>query len=187
VPLSWNLGTLTSWNPLGRSGPVTGLIYLFHNHVNYISFKIVPLCKCKLLPANVNVLETFLEAILWEPFQLFRRILDFRSITMALSLQCWFQLREQVNIGCRQFRTVWGDAPVLSRCSWLRNPRPKTTCVLEHCREGELEPWHVTVPHSLTWPEVNKTGQAMYVYRNIEARTSNHCYVGEIVCCILWV
>ena len=28
VPLSWNLGTLTSWNPLGYSRPVTGLIYL---------------------------------------------------------------------------------------------------------------------------------------------------------------
>jgi len=26
--LSRNLGTLTSWNPLGRFGPVTGLIYL---------------------------------------------------------------------------------------------------------------------------------------------------------------
>jgi len=24
-----NLGTLTSWNPLGHSGPVTGLLYLY--------------------------------------------------------------------------------------------------------------------------------------------------------------
>jgi hypothetical protein len=29
VPLSWNLGTLTSWNPLGHSRPVTGLIYFY--------------------------------------------------------------------------------------------------------------------------------------------------------------
>ena len=29
VPLSRNLGTLTSWNPLGHSGPVTGLLYLY--------------------------------------------------------------------------------------------------------------------------------------------------------------
>ena len=29
MPLSRNLGTLTSWNPLGTSGPVTGLLYLF--------------------------------------------------------------------------------------------------------------------------------------------------------------
>jgi len=28
VPLSENLGTLTSWKPLGLSRPVTGLIYL---------------------------------------------------------------------------------------------------------------------------------------------------------------
>jgi len=28
VPLSRNLGTLTSWNTLGLSGPVTGLLYL---------------------------------------------------------------------------------------------------------------------------------------------------------------
>ena len=29
VPLSRNLGTLTSWNPLGLSRPVTGLLYLY--------------------------------------------------------------------------------------------------------------------------------------------------------------
>ena len=30
VPLSWNLGTLTSWNPLGHSRPVTELLYLHY-------------------------------------------------------------------------------------------------------------------------------------------------------------
>jgi hypothetical protein len=30
VPLSWNLGTLSSWNTLGHSRPVTGLLYLFN-------------------------------------------------------------------------------------------------------------------------------------------------------------
>ena len=29
MPLSRNLGTLTFWNPLGHSRPVTGLIYLY--------------------------------------------------------------------------------------------------------------------------------------------------------------
>jgi len=29
VPLSWNLGTLTSWNPLGLSRPIMGLLYLY--------------------------------------------------------------------------------------------------------------------------------------------------------------
>ena len=32
VPLPWNLGTLTSWNPLGHSRPVTGLLYLYIFH-----------------------------------------------------------------------------------------------------------------------------------------------------------
>jgi hypothetical protein len=31
VPFSRNLGTLTSWNPLGPSRPVTGLLYLFYS------------------------------------------------------------------------------------------------------------------------------------------------------------
>ena len=31
APLSWNLGTVTSWKPLGHSRPVTGLIYLFYS------------------------------------------------------------------------------------------------------------------------------------------------------------
>jgi len=30
VPLSRNLGTLTSWKPLGPSGPVTELLYLYY-------------------------------------------------------------------------------------------------------------------------------------------------------------
>jgi hypothetical protein len=34
VPLSWNLGTLTSWNPLGHSRPVMGLLWLFKSHKN---------------------------------------------------------------------------------------------------------------------------------------------------------
>ena len=29
VPLSWNLGNLTSWNPLDHSRPVTGLLCLY--------------------------------------------------------------------------------------------------------------------------------------------------------------
>jgi len=32
VPLSCNLGTLTSWNPVGHSRPVTGLLYLLPNN-----------------------------------------------------------------------------------------------------------------------------------------------------------
>ena len=35
MPSSWNLGTLTSWNPLGHSRPVTGLVYLYLLSVCY--------------------------------------------------------------------------------------------------------------------------------------------------------
>jgi len=101
-----------------------------------------PLCNYTILPATVNVLKTFLEAILWKPFQLLRRILNYISnITKTPSLQCWFQLREEVKISWSQFRTVCGNAPVLSRCSLLRNPWPKPTGVLEHCREGDSKCW----------------------------------------------
>ena len=43
-------------------------------HISYISFKLVPLCEYALCSATVEVMKTLLEAILWRPFQLFRRI-----------------------------------------------------------------------------------------------------------------
>jgi hypothetical protein len=36
VPVSRNLGTLTSWNPLGLSRPVTGLLYLLYRTYNQL-------------------------------------------------------------------------------------------------------------------------------------------------------
>ena len=44
MPLSWNLGTLTSWNPLGHSRPVTGLLYLYL----IISLTSSSSCLCRL-------------------------------------------------------------------------------------------------------------------------------------------
>jgi hypothetical protein len=34
-----------------------------------------------------------------------------------------------------------GEDPVLSDFSLIRNPLPKPTVVLEHCREGEITYW----------------------------------------------
>jgi len=51
VPLSWNLGTLTSWNPLGHSRPVTGLPYL---HTHFFPFRMVTYC----ILAAQNILYT---------------------------------------------------------------------------------------------------------------------------------
>jgi len=48
VPLSRNLGTLTSWNLLGPSGPVTGLNYLYidiHNSQFITSTSISCVCS----------------------------------------------------------------------------------------------------------------------------------------------
>jgi hypothetical protein len=47
VPLSCNLGTLTSWNPLGHSRPVTGLLYLLHNKEEPIMTEISLKCSAK--------------------------------------------------------------------------------------------------------------------------------------------
>jgi len=44
------------------------------NHFSYNSLRIAPLSNCTLLQTNVKVLETFLEVILFKPFQLVRRI-----------------------------------------------------------------------------------------------------------------
>ena len=74
-----------------------------YHHLSYLSLR-----NYTLLPATVKVLETFLKAILWRPFQLFCYILnDVRSITKVLSHQCWFQSREQVKISRSQVRRVW--------------------------------------------------------------------------------
>ena len=40
VPLARNVGTLTSWNPLGPSGPVTGLFYLYFLQVNSMLYPV---------------------------------------------------------------------------------------------------------------------------------------------------
>ena len=59
------------------------------HHLIYIYFKIVPLCNCTLMPATIKLLETTLEAILWKPFQFFRRILNYvSSVTKIPPLQC---------------------------------------------------------------------------------------------------
>jgi hypothetical protein len=80
-----------------------------YNNLSYIPLKIVPLCDYRLLPATIKVLETFLEAILPKPFQLFRRILsDVISVTISPSIQCWFQSKVQVKISWIQVRRVWG-------------------------------------------------------------------------------
>jgi hypothetical protein len=73
-------------------------------------------CSYALLPATVKVLETFLEAILWKPFQLLNRILsDVSRITKSsvLSMLVAFQGtgKNQLEPG----QESMGNAAVLSR------------------------------------------------------------------------
>ena len=78
-----------------------------------------------------------MEAILWKPLQLFRRILtDVSSITKAPSLPCWLQFRQLEKNQLQPGQGRRGGAPVLSRCSSLRNPWRKPTGVLENCHEA---------------------------------------------------
>jgi len=63
------------------------------------------MCNYIPLSAPVKAMETFLEANVWKPFQLFRRIInDVRSIIRATSLQCWFHSKDQVTISWSQTR-----------------------------------------------------------------------------------
>ena len=60
-----------------------------------------------LLPATANVLETFLQAILWTPFQLFRRIINYvnksavSSVLISVEGTCKYQLEPgRVELQC---------------------------------------------------------------------------------------
>jgi hypothetical protein len=80
--------------------------YKLYNHLSYISFN---LCNYTLLPTTVKVLETFLEAILLMPFQLFRSILQVVSsvTTMLISVE---------GTGKNQMKPDQGSMEILQRC-----------------------------------------------------------------------
>ena len=92
-----------------------------YNDLSYNSFKILPLCK---LWASVygskHVEKTFLEAILWKPFQLCRRIFHQHKSAVPLMLISveGTGKKNRLESGLKSM----GDAPVLSHCSLLRNP-----------------------------------------------------------------
>jgi len=46
-----------------------------NHHLSHISIQIVDMYNYTILPTTVKAMETFLEGILWKPFQLVRRIL----------------------------------------------------------------------------------------------------------------
>jgi len=105
-------------------------------NLSYILFKIAPLWKYIFLSATWELLLTFLEAILWKPFQLFRRIPnDVSSINKIVISSVLISVegtdKNQLEPGLESN----GEAPVLSHCSLLRNPWPNLAGVLGHCHE----------------------------------------------------
>ena len=136
-----------------------------------IFFQILPLRNYTLLSAIVDVLATYLDAVLWKPFKLSRRILnDVSSIKKAPSLQCWFQSSGQVKISWSQVRSC-GYTTVLShwffffskkaliktiRCagalSWRRNDLLVTLAKGNPCEGTVL----------LFWPHLEHTKLTLY-------------------------
>jgi hypothetical protein len=80
-----------------------------YNNLSYIFFKIFSLWNYTLLAATVKVLETFLETVLWKPFQLVCCIFnDVRSISNVPRSKCYFKSRHHVKISWSQVRRPWG-------------------------------------------------------------------------------
>ena len=121
---------------------------------HHIFFKTVPLCNYTILPVTVKVWETFLEVILWKPFQLFRHILnDVNSITKAPpplfdDYFSWRNSQKSTAAGSGQY----GGCSSVVMLFFLRNPWPKPTGVLEHCRDGETNCWFSIFLGVSFWP-----------------------------------
>ena len=66
MPLSWNLGTLTSWNPLDHSRPVTGLLYLcciWWSLINKTESSII--CIYEGCPESIRPFWIYREPVVW--------------------------------------------------------------------------------------------------------------------------
>ena len=75
----------------------------------------IPICSYTHLSESVKFLETFLEATLWETFQVILLILNYVcSFTKQQPLQCWFNSKEQVKVDWMQVRRVWGRYSVVT-------------------------------------------------------------------------
>ena len=92
--------------------------------LSYIFFKIVAPYNYNytLLAATVKVFETLLEAILYKPFQLFRRILNYCISITKQRPSILLSVEGTGKNHLEQCQESIGDAPLLSHWSLLRNP-----------------------------------------------------------------
>jgi hypothetical protein len=88
VPLSCNLGTVTSWNPLGHSRPVTGLLYVYLLHCLW------------------SMLKIYIRPIL----MLFRMLTEIFSELQVTSLSQWPRCLRRMSAAARLLR-LWVRIP----------------------------------------------------------------------------
>jgi hypothetical protein len=82
VPLSRNLGTITSWNPLGHSRPVTGLLYLFTAiHYKLLATNTLPYYRYKPEP----VLESAIMILYWDKSIVTDKMVHFNKSEIVLN------------------------------------------------------------------------------------------------------
>jgi hypothetical protein len=103
-------------------------------NLSYMSFKIIPLCYCPLLPADVEVLETFLDAVCES---LFSSFVAFLMVPVASQDAVRSVLNSVEGKRLKSAAVKSGAAPLLSHCYLLRNSRSKPAGVLKHCRKEE--------------------------------------------------
>jgi len=96
--------------------------------LSYISLKIFPLWNYRLFPATVKMLETFLKAILWNPFHLYPHIRNdvssntkprtFRDNISRRNRSKSAVAKSEVFEGCFSFVTLFLSKKSLTKTGW---------------------------------------------------------------------
>jgi len=85
MPLSRNLGTLTSWNPLGLSRPVMGLVYLYIQTAYHAWF-------------HVYAAKWMRSTLFWNqiPFITITSIKDSRWLMLVMNTKCFLRVENRL-------------------------------------------------------------------------------------------
>jgi len=89
VPLPWNLGTLTSWNTLGHSRPVTGLIYLLKTPKMKPKPFMQKKCEIKLKIRLIFLSQSHVSVSLWRIGRGFAQPAKVRGGTHGITRFLW--------------------------------------------------------------------------------------------------